>query len=320
MALDNTLDNLLERAYDAEQAGDLIRAIELRALYHSGQQQQIDQAAPAAPLVHIREDGDEDEVWFTFVAGSGLTCVEVSPNDTRPGVTLFVGGHGINTQLKQIITLADVRQLYNNLGAILSDPRLPGYTPPTLPAVRVASVQDDHGETFSSLVVGEGFTEARIAQDDDQPGVLLVVGGSCINQELGEIITLDDVRQLRDNLTALLSDPRLAAGPLAPLGSAPSVRPVPSICDDTADPRHGTQIGVDWVSGPGVPEDVPYIHIPDAPSEHPLCFYPLNENGIPLPELESWLPHIIALLSDPRVQAARARYEAASAHLMKKAA
>ncbi len=45
----------------------------------------------------------------------------------------------------------------------------------------------------------------------DKSGIELIIGGIALNQGLEEIITLDDVRQLRDNLTALLNDARLLA-------------------------------------------------------------------------------------------------------------
>ena len=38
-----------------------------------------------------------------------------------------------------------------------------------------------------------------------------MIGGWPINEHLDEVLTLDDVRQLRDNLTALLNDARLLA-------------------------------------------------------------------------------------------------------------
>ena len=49
----------------------------------------------------------------------------------------------------------------------------------------------------------------------------LIIGGTCINEYLREVITLADVRTLRDNLTVLLDDPRVQAAELR-FNSAPS--------------------------------------------------------------------------------------------------
>lgn len=45
----------------------------------------------------------------------------------------------------------------------------------------------------------------------NKPGFELIIGGSQINQYLNDVLTLADVAQLRDNLNALLADPRLQA-------------------------------------------------------------------------------------------------------------
>ena len=63
---------------------------------------------------------------------------------------------------------------------------------------------------FTDLVIGEGLTKVVIGAYGDKSGVELIIGGSVINQYLADVLTLADVAQLRDNLNALLADPRAA--------------------------------------------------------------------------------------------------------------
>ena len=64
---------------------------------------------------------------------------------------------------------------------------------------------------YTDFTIGEGLTKVLIGTYNDKPGIELVIGGACINTYLHEVITLADVGQLRDNLTALLNDARLQA-------------------------------------------------------------------------------------------------------------
>ena len=70
----------------------------------------------------------------------------------------------------------------------------------------------EDGEPYTDLAVGEGLTRVVIGVSGaNKPGLELIIGGHAINQYLNESITLADVAQLRDNLNALLADPRLQA-------------------------------------------------------------------------------------------------------------
>ena len=64
--------------------------------------------------------------------------------------------------------------------------------------------------------IGEGLTRALIGtHDHDKEGIELIIGGNPINERVEEVITLADVRRLRDNLSTLLADPRVQACQLA---------------------------------------------------------------------------------------------------------
>lgn len=64
----------------------------------------------------------------------------------------------------------------------------------------------------TDFTLGDGLTKTRIGTyGGEKPGIALIIGGNGINEMFGEIITLADLRQLRDNLSALLSDPRVLA-------------------------------------------------------------------------------------------------------------
>jgi hypothetical protein len=55
------------------------------------------------------------------------------------------------------------------------------------------------------------------------PGLYLIIGGSGINDCIHEIIEQEGLRQLRDNLTALLADARLASAALKAQQLRPAV-------------------------------------------------------------------------------------------------
>ena len=78
------------------------------------------------------------------------------------------------------------------------------------PAVQVETWQLEGGEVNTDYAIGEGLTRVVIGiSGNDKPGLELIIGGSAINQYLNEVLTLADVRQLRDNLNTILADPRL---------------------------------------------------------------------------------------------------------------
>ena len=80
------------------------------------------------------------------------------------------------------------------------------------PAVTVTTWQGEVGTPYTDFHAGAGLTGVMIGSyGSDKSGIELIIGGIALNQGLEEIITLDDVRQLRDNLTALLNDARLLA-------------------------------------------------------------------------------------------------------------
>lgn len=69
--------------------------------------------------------------------------------------------------------------------------------------VEVASVDYATGEGLTKVLIG--------THPGDKAGIELIIGGTPINERLCEVITLADVRRLRDNLSALLADARLQA-------------------------------------------------------------------------------------------------------------
>jgi hypothetical protein len=103
---------------------------------------------------------------------------------------------------------------------------------PAAPSVRTElTYYDSKGEltdapggllACTDYVVGDGLTKVVIGQHaGDKSGVELIIGGSCINEHLDEVITLADVRELRDNLTVLLNDLRLRQACLRAEAGAP---------------------------------------------------------------------------------------------------
>jgi len=166
----------------------------------------------------------------------------------------------------------------------------------------------DGGSTWATFTTGEGLTKVYVSADDHEwPGVHLIIGGSSINDGIDEIIALADLRQLRDNLTALLADERLAAalGEL-PTPAAPAVRVQPHICDDKIDPRYGKEVAwvdyiVDTPAGP-VEATLSNDHVPG------LCTDKQDLGD--LADYAHWVPAITALLNHPDVKAALIRAEA----------
>jgi hypothetical protein len=80
-----------------------------------------------------------------------------------------------------------------------------------LPVIRFEQWQGEDGPIYNDFVAGDGLTKVLIGTyGDDKAGVELIIGGTGINDKVEDVITLADVCQLRDNLTAILSDARLA--------------------------------------------------------------------------------------------------------------
>jgi hypothetical protein len=92
--------------------------------------------------------------------------------------------------------------------------------------------------------------------------------------------------------------PRFADVPVASVASVGNpVEAMRFVCDDTLDRRHGQEIGTDYRCGETV------IYFPDDGSRPTLCAF---GNDIFNDQLDRDLDNLITLLSDPRVQAARA--------------
>ncbi len=90
------------------------------------------------------------------------------------------------------------------------------------PAVHTEQWSSDES-TYTDFVIGDGLTGVLIGTyGSDKPGVELTIGGSNLNARVDQILTLSDVRQLRDNLTAILGDPRLAGVVARAEAGAPS--------------------------------------------------------------------------------------------------
>ena len=116
----------------------------------------------------------------------------------------------------------------------LSRPRtpIPTSTPAAapVPAVEVKAWQSDDGVSYSDLVAGEGLTQVTIGnRAPREPGIELLIGSRAINERTQDVLTIDDVRELRDNLTALLADPRMQ-----PAAELPPVPTMPNITDERA--------------------------------------------------------------------------------------
>lgn len=76
------------------------------------------------PVVVKRWEGS-GSVWLNFELGQAQVGVYISP-DEKPGLEVDIYGTPLNEGIKEIITLADLRQLHTDLGAILADERLLG--------------------------------------------------------------------------------------------------------------------------------------------------------------------------------------------------
>lgn len=358
-----TTRDLLAEAYDAEQAGDLIGAIKLRALYHSQRQQQADQAAPVEPPVPIapvttsfvdllgidrtsrgarrgaaagaftgicrtvsddradrlmawvEELYTQDAAYLNRFIDRLMLLVPAVPlseqDDSGAGGLLAAAAYTLYKQGKRDGEQAMLRAITD---AVIEGPPAPPAAP-TLP--HIAHMYDDDGQDFPWLEAGEGLTEVRVCPDgEDQPGVLLVIGGTAINEENDQIITLADLRQIRDNLSVILADPRLG-GPLPPPPAIYTERLYHEDDEDgdlTEEPC-GPLAYVDYCIGQGdakvaISFDVNGRYAPDVDLG--------DRPSIKLDHFLAWLPNLLALLSSEQVQQARIRHEA-GAPLMRKA-
>jgi len=109
-----------------------------------------------------------------------------------------------------------------------------GAAPLAAPAIQAEQWQSEDGTVYTDFVIGDGLTKVLIGTHGGQKsGVELIIGKSPLNERVEEVMTLDDVRQLRDNLTALLNDAGLAAALVRDEAGAPQ-RPTPPTCGSSA--------------------------------------------------------------------------------------
>jgi hypothetical protein len=86
--------------------------------------------------------------------------------------------------------------------------------------------------------------------------------------------------------------------------NAPAVRIERSVCGDS-----GQEQGTRFFAGAGDAEVE--VHVPDPGKEQDWpVVYMFGHDGIAIAEVEAVLPHLTTLLADPRVQAARAAWQA----------
>jgi hypothetical protein len=99
-------------------------------------------------------------------------------------------------------------------------PTFPAPAAPAAPAIRIERLINDDTcdaarfgtEMGVDYSCGAGLTKALIGTGmESKLGIELIIGGSSVNSDIDQVLTLADVRELRDNLTALLGDARLVA-------------------------------------------------------------------------------------------------------------
>lgn len=104
------------------------------------------------------------------------------------------------------------------------------------PTVAAEIWQDETGTTYTDYMAGEGLTRVLVGSyGGDKAGVELSIGGHSLNEGLAQVITLADVRQLRDNLGAILCDARVQAH-LAGRARKPRTERVQPSYNDAGDP------------------------------------------------------------------------------------
>jgi hypothetical protein len=173
-------------------------------------------------------------------------------------------------------------------------------------SIRAEEWADEDGHAYIDFKIGDGLTKVLIGSySGDKAGVELIIGGESINSGKDEVLTLSDVRQLRDNLTALLNDPRLGAVMGGSSDPAPTVRVKPHICDDPRDPRIGNVTWVDYIID--TPEGAVEVVVSD---RWPPQLYLDGQDVGELARYVPWAPAIVALMAHPDIQAALARAQA----------
>ena len=241
-SMDEVRDLVNEHVYDLERSGMMYTATELDGGSSVEEIAADTESAPIPPgegavaveylyydathpLRDLTEEARGPLAYTTYVCGCGDEKADIAfkmDGSAGPEISLF------NDDPRP---LATVLAAVANLQMLLADPRvhaaLYGITPPAAPAVIVETWNS--GEyTYTDFHAGSKLTGVMIGTyDESKPGIELVVGGKAINECSDEVLTLADIRQLRDNLTALLNDPRLVSAvegaPQPPTPAAPAV-------------------------------------------------------------------------------------------------
>jgi hypothetical protein len=134
--------------------------------------------------------------------------------------------------------------------------------------------------------------DVGVLEGGTKPGIELTIAGNSINEDLTDIWTLDDLRQLRDDLCALLADDRLlaAAQPADPRITVE--RPADADCPCTE--YHCGSILVEVLDDP---KD-------GLEGSAGLCVYNFGGDFVTLADAQRDAVDLFTLLGDPRVKAA----------------
>jgi hypothetical protein len=136
---------------------------------------------------------------------------------------------GLAGLLEPFVELGRERQIVL-LDMWLSNPTIAAALAGTSPAASAVHVNqwssdDSPAAVYTDFTTGDGLTGVLIGTyGSDKPGVELVIGGTNINERVDQVLTLADVRELRDNLTVLLEDARLIAACTRAEAGAPTVK------------------------------------------------------------------------------------------------
>lgn len=121
-SMDAARDLVNEHVYDLEQSGMLYTATALDA---DASIEEIAADTEYLPAVSATAVQGHATVYASFYAGCDLTEVMIGPHGSdKPGVELVIGGMCINMERSEVITMADVQTIRDNLTALLNDARL----------------------------------------------------------------------------------------------------------------------------------------------------------------------------------------------------
>lgn len=172
------------------------------------------------PIVGVRDYRDSTERAGIVHAQLGELWLTAQDEPNLFSVQGFGGGIGLEDMtIEQINALraflaTDIPEqlLASAVAYGRGDTQPPSWTTSPSPAITVETWQSDEKVTYTDFDAGAGLSSVTLGcYSGEKPGVELIIGGNCINERLSEVITLADVQTLRDNLTALLQDPRVKA-------------------------------------------------------------------------------------------------------------